>query len=566
MSRRFTTNQPSAAGDPETILLYVLLGVFAVVEACAAFVWTVAQLAGLATHGRWPGLPFAAATGAALRLPGTLGEPAAAWPPEYRTRLSGPIGFHIAATLLLAVLVVVAVVVVRLILAKAPGLGRRRAQPWARPSDLRALLLRAPARGRLILGHVGRRILATEQRRSVMVVAPSQAGKTTRIVIPNVRAWDGPLVVTSVKPDVLHATRADRTRRGDVLVFDPTGSTGETTVKWSPLLACATYADAERTARWLVDAATDSRPSENARFWESLGAKLLAPLLFAAAGTGRQMTDVARWVDRRAATEPEAALLTLADSDALDAWAASRSREERQRDSVYATAETVLRAFTSPTVRTATTVEPEDLAAGHAFDVARFLDSHATLYLVAPAHEQARLRPLFEAVVQSVLREAHTRHAASGVPLDPPLLLMLDEAANIAPIRDLAQHLSTGAGQGVQLCTVWQDLAQVQALYGEQARTIVNNHAARLFLSGNADLTTLTSLSQIIGDVTSVRSSSTVADRGRSTTYSEHTERAAPVDQLRQLPADTAVLLYGRVPPIRVKLLPPAREASAAPM
>ena len=36
------------------------------------------------------------------------------------------------------------------------------------------------------------------------------------------------------------------------------------------------------------------------------------------------------------------------DVDALDAWAATCAREERQRDSVYATAESILKAFASP--------------------------------------------------------------------------------------------------------------------------------------------------------------------------------------------------------------------------
>ncbi len=42
---------------------------------------------------------------------------------------------------------------------------------------------------------------------------------------------------------------------------------------------------------------------------------------------------------------------------------------------------------------------------------------------------------------------------------------MLDEAANVAPIPDLDALASTGAGQGIQLVTVFQDIAQVNARY-----------------------------------------------------------------------------------------------------
>ena len=118
------------------------------------------------------------------------------------------------------------------------------------------LLVHGPTPGRVLLGRLGhRRLVAAEARRSVLVVAPTQAGKTTRFVVPNVLCWTGPLLVTSVKGDVLCLTAAERARRGATHVFDPTASAGMTPCRWSPLLACRTYADAERVAGWLVTAA-----------------------------------------------------------------------------------------------------------------------------------------------------------------------------------------------------------------------------------------------------------------------------------------------------------------------
>jgi type IV secretion system protein VirD4 len=406
-----------------------------------------------------------------------------------------------------------------------------------------------------MLGRLNRRrLVAGEARRSVLVVAPTQAGKTTRFVVRNVLCWTGPLLVTSVKGDVLRLTAAERTRRGGVHVFDPTGSAGVTSCRWSPLLACATYADAERVAGWLVTAAGESHTDANVRFWEQLGAKLLGSLLFAAAGTGSRISQVARWVDRREVQEVADALKKLGDADAIDAFTASQSREDRQRDSVYATAETVLRSFTSPSVRAATDVTIND---AHVLDIECMLDRAETLYLVAPAHEQSRLRPLFESLAQSVVRAAQDRYAATGAPLDPPLLLMLDEAAHIAPIRDLGALAATGAGQGIQLCTIWQDLAQIETVYGRSATSVVNGHTARVLLAGSADLSTLDATSRAIGDHETVRTStSTGADGQRSVSRSEGEGRLAPVEYLRQLPPDTAVVLYGRLPPIRVRTTP----------
>ncbi len=77
---------------------------------------------------------------------------------------------------------------------------------------------------------------------------------------------------------------------------------------------------------------------------------------------------------------------------------------------------------------------------------------------------------------------------------------MLDEAANVAPLAELDVLASTAAGHGVQLVTVWQDLAQLQARYGTRAGSVVNNHRVKVFLSGIADPGTLEHASSLIGE------------------------------------------------------------------
>jgi type IV secretion system protein VirD4 len=555
---------PRAAMTVEDLLLLYVVAAVGGVGALGLLAWGIGQLAGRLAHGSWPEVPAGAAFGVATRLPAHLGDPRLAWPPAVRDQLAGPVLFYGLTGGLLAVLVTVGVVAAAHTGHPDRGQPRRerdRSPSWATARQLRHLLIRDPQRdtaaGRVVLGRLGRSrrtLVAAEPRRSVMVVAPTQAGKTTRFVIPTVLRWRGPMLVTSVKTDVLRLTRAERARRGVVHVFDPTASSGLPGCKWSPLLSCATYEAAERTATWLVEAAGEARPAENTRFWESLGAKLLAPLLYAAAASGSGIQQVASWVDRREVAEVTEILEWLADPDVLDAWAASCVREDRQRDSVYATAEAILKAFASPSARAATEITDDDHLAGRVLDVEQMLRRGDTLYLVAPAHEQDRLRPLFESLVQTVLRAAQDAYAATGRPLDPPLMLMLDEAAHIAPLRQLAGYAATGAGQGIQICSVWQDLAQVQTIYGRKAATVTNGHTARVFLPGSADLATLDATARMIGDHETARTSmSTAADGHRSVSRSTADSRVAPVEYLRQLPADVAVVLYGREPPMRLR-------------
>jgi type IV secretion system protein VirD4 len=170
---------------------------------------------------------------------------------------------------------------------------------------------------------------------------------------------------------------------------------------------------------------------------------------------------------------------------------------------------------------------------------------------------------LFAALVSAAVAAAIKRVNDSARPLDPPLLLVLDEAANIAPIRDLDTLASTGAGLGVQLVTVCQDLAQLTTRYGaDRSRTIANNHRAKVLLSGVSDLTTLDLLSGLAGE-TAVREETMTRDLrdGRRTRSSAVVfRRLAPTDELRRIPPGAGVLVYGHLPPVRLRLRPWFRD------
>ena len=218
-----------------------VLGAVALIGALGVILWTAGQLAGLLAHGHWPDVPLHSAPALAVRIPGHLDDPAQAWPPGVRQQQAGSLVFYLVALVLLVSLLLVFLVGSSRWQAYVAGRVRRerdRSTAWARPSQIRSLIVRNVPKDRVVLGRLGHRLVAAEPRRSVLVVAPTQAGKTTRFVIPTVLRWTGPMVVTSVKSDVLRLTLAERQRRGPAYVFDPTGATGIECVKWSPLLTC----------------------------------------------------------------------------------------------------------------------------------------------------------------------------------------------------------------------------------------------------------------------------------------------------------------------------------------
>ncbi len=546
-------DRPPGLGIPSR----VALGAMGLLFAAAALAWAGAALAALVISGRLPPATLEDAAVALTRMRHHLGDPGTAWPREVAAVLPGPLQYWVAQLVVLVVVGTTGLVGLRLwrcwSARLAHPLGVRPDAGLALRRDLSALVVSAPTPGRVTLGTSGRRLLAAEPRASLAVVGPTGCGKTAGFAIPALLEWSGPVLATSVKADLLDASLHHRRARGKVWVYDPAGVSGQAGAQWSPLDACATWPGALQVAASLTEAAAPAREgAADSDYWYAQARKALAPHLHAAALTGRTMGDVVRWIDAQDSDDVAEALGDGEDdvpSDALLAANALWQKEARLRGSVYATMENVVAGY----AHTDTHHE-----GGGRIDIDAWLSGDHSIYIVATAHEQARLRPVLTVLVQQALRAAYDRAARNGGALAQPALVLLDEAGNIAPLGDLPGYAATARSHGITLVTIWQDLAQIEAIYGHRAQTVLNNHRAKLFGSGIADVATLDYLSRLVGEHRQTEHNVTTdlaADRrsiGEHATY----RRLAPADLLRRLPASDAVLLYGNQAPAQVRLRP----------
>jgi type IV secretory pathway TraG/TraD family ATPase VirD4 len=374
--------------------------------------------------------------------------------------------------------------------------------------------------------------------------------KTTGLVIPSILEWDGPVLSASVKSDVIKATYgARRASDGHTWVFDPTkqsrtyGRSG-----WSPLDGCGEWERAKTTGQALASAAqtvsgTDLRDDS---FWYGGAGRLLSLYLFAAAASGRTIDEVVRWVSVQDQEEVEAILNGIGDPFAIDAWTAVWTGRWQLRQDFFSTAVAALDSFSSPAVR-------ETLRCSE-IDFGRFLDGEPnTIYVSAPMTDQAKLRPLFSAFLAQAIDTIYA--LASAEPLPKPVLVVIDEAANIAPLEDLPSIAATARSHGIQLVTVWQDLAQVEERYRSSSRTLFNNHLAKVVLSGCSDLTTLQYVSELLGE-SIVHEHSTHRDAVgiTSSTEAPRHRSLAPTDSIRQMRRGQGLLVYGHLRPARLRL------------
>src|SRR3712207_4267069 len=115
-----------------------------------------------------------------------------------------------------------------------------------------------------------------------------------------------------------------------------------------------------------------------------------------------------------------------------------------------------------------------------------------------------------------LVKQIYLHVSRTGKPLDPPLLIVIDEAGN-TPMRSLPEYASTLAGLGVLLVTIWQSIAQLQSAYGKQADTVLTNHLSKLFYAGLSDPASLKYVADVLGDAeveTRSRSADLAGGRG----------------------------------------------------
>lgn len=553
------------------------------VAALVGLLWATGMVSALLTHGHRPDASLQDMGAVAVRLARHPGEPAAAWPAADRRLIPGVAAFYPTLLVLLGLTVVLVFVCRRgyqRLQAVLPGGGQYGAV-WAARHDLRDLVVRkgTDLTGRIVLGRTpwGQTIAST-LRHSLLLFGPTLSGKTLSFVIPTVLRWRGPVIATSSKVDLLLATIARRRRRGSVYLLDPFRASGMPSIRWSPLVGSKSWAGALDMAYWLTQAASVSHSIQTAEFWETLAKALLAPLLYAAANKpGGTMLTVVRWANEYQTAEEVLAVFAAmeqADPDdpspilARSAFLATVKADARRKDSIYGTAQVLLDVYKYPAVaETASGCDIDRDAFLRGYDSAgRPVDN--TVFVFAPEHRQDQLRPLFEAYICWLIRGAEDRYAATGIALDPPLLVMLDEAANIAPLRKLGTYASSLASQGVQLVAVFQNLGQIKDRYGNQASTIVTNFLVKVLMAGTSDRELLDLLTYLISKEEIAQESLTYGvDGSRVATAAIRQRDLAPVHSLvQQRPGQALALLsYRRPVRLRVRAYTALAEFRSAP-
>ncbi|MET9639201.1 type VI secretion protein [Streptomyces virginiae] len=260
------------------------------------------------------------------------------------------------------------------------------------------------------------------------------------------------LVVTS-SPALWAETKDARAKLGPVLLYDPSHLCDTPArMHWNPAEGCA---DRDTAAARAVALLTPVRPQ--ARMDEAVAdtaETLLRSWLQAAALDDRPFKQLHRWTQGNSGQDPVRILRThpqAAAGAAGELESALTAHPERRELALNLTAR-ALSCLTSIHIREACNPNRTD-----ALTLASFVAEGGTLYLVGEALEDPRTHPgampLLTALASHVVEHGRRMAARSSHGrLDPPLSLVLDDVAAVAPIPQLPELLTGDTLPLLALC------------------------------------------------------------------------------------------------------------------
>ncbi|MFF7359006.1 type IV secretory system conjugative DNA transfer family protein [Streptomyces filipinensis] len=404
---------------------------------------------------------------------------------------------------------------------------------------------------------------------TVLIVAPPREGKTSQLIMPWILDFPGSVLGTSSKTDVLYATAKSRQKYGPVMVLDPTGlSNWPLQLQWAITDGCEDFTVARKRAETLTGTAKSDEGTKNGGYFVMNAQMLMTCWLHAAALEGLSGMDILRWATAPTERQPVDILATHGQENLARALAAQHAAAPEERSASWRTAEQSILALYDTKVANIFGKSARDK---DNFSITKWLSEGGTVFLIGEEDEGSSLAPILAAFSRAILDTAKIIAARSpNGRLDPPLGVLGDELANVAPLPQIPSLMSVSGSQNIFLVAVLQNLAQAHERWGELGvRKMFAAATIKVILGGVSDEQELQTYSKLAGEFE--EDTESVSDDGDRASISISTRRRAVLEpgDIRQIKEREGLVVHRRTPVTRVKFErihegPRAKEISEA--
>jgi type IV secretory pathway TraG/TraD family ATPase VirD4 len=388
----------------------------------------------------------------------------------------------------------------------------------------------------------------------VYVFGPGR-GKTSGLVIRHMVEAPGAAIMTSNKVDGVREVLAGRRGSGQTFVFDPNRIYRHDVTPdfvFNPLDYIETAADAKELAA-IFEASTTKRSDKggDAQF-DTAGRDMLAYFFLAAKLEGEPLSQVFSWIARAQGVEVSDILERHGKTGPAATIAGIMEWPERTKGSAYATAQRMASALADDDLLRWTSADGV-----RTFSPAEFITSNDTLVLLSKDGEGSG-GALLTALVRAICKTAQRAAEANGGRLTVPLVMELDECANIVKWPELPSVYSYYGSLGIILNTYFQSRAQGIEAFGRDGwGTLWDAASNRVFGGGVLDDEFLKTIANLIGEHDEITyGSSTGRDGHMSSSTSMRKVNTMDVAALASLPEWRAIVFNSKSRPVMVQTVP----------
>lgn len=373
----------------------------------------------------------------------------------------------------------------------------------------------------------------------IIVFAPTRSGKGVCIIVPTLLSWADSVIITDIKRELYNLTAAWRKKYANnvILKFDPTCIDGSATrfnileeIRYRTIYEIK---DAQNIAINIVykgeTPPNDPKTGSADYFRNEAAAFLAAFILFtyylrqSKGKTTPGFSDLYKFLN-----DPENSLdLLLGDMSECDfddinidtkdfisrAAGSMKSKASEELSGVRGTASEVLNLYADPIIAQNTNMSDFKI------DDLMNYDKPISLYLVLPTGDKNRLKPLFNLIINQILRkltdkELKFKDGQQVASYKHRLLFLGDELPIFGKISTIEENLAYAAGYGIKFLLSIQDLKQLYGAYGRD-ESIISNCNVRIAFAPN-QLETAKALSEMSGTTTIIKKQITVSGKRTS--------------------------------------------------
>ena len=381
------------------------------------------------------------------------------------------------------------------------------------------------------------RLSASESARNLAVIAPTGAGKTLRLVVPNILKAKGSVVVTDPSGEIYTMTSKAMQQRGyKVKILQP--SNPAHSAQYNPLLRRTSIQDARKLAMTLCERVSNDKDP----FW---AIKALTPLYVTLAALSampdKRFANLgnARWLINNFGTDGKQINDLMAahlDEQLFSEYQAFLAQDFKSVSQHLGTVQAALEPWSDASIC--------QFTAGDTIELENIRDEKTIIYVIVPEYELNQYGTIVNLFYADLFR--HCYQHKDGLPVS----FLLDEMGNLGPIENFSTTITTLRKYHCSITCILQDIEQLSALYGrEKASAMFNGGiATKIYLPGLGD-EACQRLEKALGTRSQVDNQfGGIDDQARSVA-----KPLLHMDEIRMLKDDQAIVISGNKLPALIK-------------